>query len=118
MSNEFIDDYENDFYPPKKEPEIQILDFITGENTIPTEDQEKVEAMLNNVPNNNTNEEKRYLNGLEEVGKNYKEDEWKRLLYSAPSDLMTQELQRRLSAAEQYRRAMIEADEVMKQLKL
>lgn len=118
MAKEFIDDYEDDFYPPKKEPEIQIPEFIKGENVIPTEEQEKMTAILNNVPGKTSNEEAQHLKGMEETSKNYSHEEWKRVLYNAPSELMTGEIQRRLAAAEQYRKAMIEADEVMKQLKL
>lgn len=117
MNKEFIDDYEDDFYPAKKEPEIQIPEFIKGENVIPTEEQEKMSAIINNVPGKTSNEEAQHLKGMEEQSKNYNEEEWKRILYYAPSGLMTSEIQRRLEADEQYRKAMLEADEIMKQLK-
>lgn len=98
---EFLDDYEDDFYP-KKEQEIQIPDFISGENVIPNEDAEKINAMLNNVPNNTQIENQNHLKQLEEVATNYSVDEWKRVLYYAPSGMMAEELKRRLEVTEIY----------------
>lgn len=109
MSKDFIDDYEDDFYP-KKEADIQIPEFIKGENVIPTEEQDKMNAMLNNIPNNPTIENQNHLKQLEEVATNYSLDEWKRVLYYAPSDMMTDELKRRLITYEDF--AAVQRDNV------
>lgn len=98
---EFLDDYEDDFYP-KKEQEIQIPDFIKGENVIPTEEQEQFNAIVNNVPNNSVIENQNHLKQLEEVATNYSVEEWKRVLFYAPSDMMAEELKRRIVTYEEY----------------
>lgn len=116
LNNEgFVDDYEEEL------PEIQIPSFLNKseqEHEFLSEEEIQQRAVLNNVPNNSEAEELNHLNQLEEVAKNYSEKEWKRLLYYAPHGLMIEEIDRRMSAAEEYRKALISADEVMKRLKL
>lgn len=107
---------------PQREKEIEIPEFLkrrdTGSMELPTEEQLMAQAMLNNVPNNTDIEEQNHLNELENVAQNWKEEEWTRVLYYAPHTLMNNEIERRMSASEEFRNAMKDADEVMRRLKL
>lgn len=122
MAFDWLDEEElpGDNYFPKKEKEIEIPDFLNKGTELPTEEQLMAQAMLNNVPGNgNTQaEEQNHLKQLEEVAINYSGEEWLRVLYHAPFDMMCEEIKRRGQGYEQYRLALLGADEVMKQLKL
>lgn len=119
MTDEFYDDYDEEVqtdYFPKRKKEIEIPNFLRSENDIPQN--EDVSAVLNNVPGNTKIEEMNHLNGLEKYAQNLTEEEWKRYLYYAPSQMMFTELQRRMSGYEEYRKALKDADGVMENIKL
>lgn len=83
--------------PEQKEIVLDIPSFLNQPET--TVDMQEVEkAILSNVPgaSNKTVEDINHLNELENVGNNYSVEEWKRLLVTAPYDLMCDELKRRL----------------------
>lgn len=95
---DFIDDYEDELYPPKKEAEIQIPDFLTNK-VIPTEEGIREEVVANNVPYNTKLEKIKDLEELERVCQNWSKEEWERVILHANSHLMFAELDRR---AEEY----------------
>lgn len=101
MAKEFIDDYEDDFYP-KKEAEIQIPEFITGENVIPTEEQLQMNALVNNVPNNTELENQKDLEEMGRVSKNWSIEIWKKIIINADAHLMLAEIDRRMEQYEKH----------------
>lgn len=112
--NDFIDDYEDD-----EKSTIQIPDFLVKKQEInPLDVDEISHAILNNVPGNTEVEEMNHLNELENYAKNLKEKEWEKILYHAPSVFMTKEIQRRLQGHEEFRKAMVDASDIMSKLKL
>lgn len=120
---DFIDDYDEElkdnFFPKRKKEVLDVPNFLNkGTGELPTEEQLMQQAALNNVPGNQQNEEKNHLKQLEEMAVNYSVEEWLRLLYHAPFDMMCDELKRRGQGYEEYRTALLGADEIMKQLKL
>lgn len=99
-NGEFIDDYEDD-----EEVGIQIPDFLgkkREDTPLRPMVEEFTQAILNNTPGNTEAEEQNHLNQLEEVAINYSEKEWNRILLHAPSDMMSDELKRRLGTYEDY----------------
>lgn len=115
----FEDDRAEAFYPKKdKEKEIDIPDFMNKTDELPTEEQLTAQAVLNNVPNNSKIEEEKHLKGLEEVAINYSLEEWKRLLYHAPSGLMADEFKRRTATYEVFMKATRGALEDLTEQKL
>ena len=99
---EFLDDYEDDFYPPKKEPEIDIPLYGKGDNYIPTEEQLQMNAMINNVPGNTDIEKQNHLAELERACQNWDSEEWQKIIIHADSQLMTKEIGRRLEIFEKF----------------
>lgn len=117
INDEFIDDYEDDG------PVIPqfVKDMSTKnkeESDLPSEEQLMTQALLNNIPNNAEIEEAKHLNELEKVAVNYSEDEWKRLLYHAPSGLMADEFKRRTATYEIFMKATRGALEELTEQKL
>lgn len=96
---EFLDDYEDDFYP-KKEPGIQIPDFALGDNYIPSEEQIQMQAMLNNTPNNTDLEKINHLAELERACQNWDAEEWLRVILHADAHMMLAEVDRRIESYE------------------
>lgn len=83
--------------------QLDIPEFLKAkmpDENEPMEDE--ISAVLNNVPGNVEIEEINHLNELKQVCKNWKEEEWKRVLLSAPSEMMAEEMKRRLTAFEDY----------------
>ena len=95
---DFLDDYDEEFAPSHKKKGIEIPEFLQ-QGAIADEE---AQAVLNNVPNNTEIEEMNHLNELKQVCKNWKEEEWERVLLSAPSGMMADELKRRLEAFEDF----------------
>lgn len=114
LDNEgFVDDYEDEVAG------IQVPSFLQkSDYEVPNENEEKIMSTLNNVPGNKDMEEKRNLEKMEQMSANYRDEEWKKIIINAPSEIMTSELQRRLKGFEEYRSALKGADEVMERLNL
>lgn len=102
--------------PEQKEKVLDIPGFIN------TGDKESINdidsAILNNIPGNTEIEERKYLNELGNVCKNWKVEEWLRVLRQAPYDLMCDEVKRRGLGYIEYRQALKDADDIMKKIDL
>ena len=93
--HDFNEDIREGVIPKIKRDRLDIPEFLyRGESRLDEEDA----AILNNVPGNTDIEEMNHLNELESVCQNWKEEEWVRVLYYAPPQLITNEISRRLSA--------------------
>jgi len=74
-------------------------------------------AILNNVPGNSEIEEMNHLNELEAVCQNWKDTEWKRVLYYAPHTLITEEIERRFKADDEVISSIKTLDTFLVQVK-
>lgn len=108
--NDYIDDYDDEELDRiietqnarKKPVELNIPDFLSKKDEAVYSQNEELKATLNNVPNNSDIENINHLKQLEEVALNYSIEEWNRVLLHAPSDMMSDELKRRLRTYEEY----------------
>ena len=97
-----IDYLDEPDYIPKKRAEIDIPDFLTKPNVVPTQEMLNAQAVLNNVPDSTENEEINHLNELEQVCKNWSVEEWRRILKHARTKAILEELVRRTEIQEDY----------------
>lgn len=117
---DYLDDFDAEvregYIPKMKRDKIDIPDFLASKNDVPLNEEDK--AVLNNIPGNTQIEEMNHLNELEAVAQNWKEEEWRRVLYYAPHKLMITEIDRRMSAYVEQNIQLNGITEVMRELKL
>lgn len=104
----------------QKEAVLSIPSFLNNHQETPIDVNEVEKVILNNVPGPDSKavEEINHLNGLEQVGRNYTTEEWRRLLVTAPYDLMCDEIKRRLGGYASLSNALNHATSKLANMKL
>lgn len=117
---EYIDDFDAEvregFIPKVKRESIDIPDFLNKREDVQLTEEDS--AILNNIPGNTNIEEMNHLNELESVCQNWKETEWKRVLFYAPHTLITEEIERRFKADDEVRNSVKYLGEFLSQVKM